>query len=283
VGEDDILFAGKFITWHATAGSFTPPSAATDDQGQVSTTYTAPSVDVRTSVTITASFAGDAEYSASSATSIATVLPLEVAKELENLKENLREQISGLRIKLENENLRMLENAFVRGDLGAVVAITIEVDKPGLAKGYEHEDIRTELVTAIIGEKIEVVVSSEVENGKTVVVNVDNRVLPVGLIARVLVDNVEIGLADSYEDVSDPTDEDVPEYFILKGGRGAQVLVSLPSFSARTITITTLPTLPTVGVPPLYVIVIGAIVIAVVLLAGIWRYVSLGAKKLKLV
>lgn len=44
-------------------------SGTTNSYGQVSVTYTAPTVDVQTSVTITASFAGDAYYSSGSATS----------------------------------------------------------------------------------------------------------------------------------------------------------------------------------------------------------------------
>ncbi|MEM2481169.1 MAG: hypothetical protein QXR87_06490 [Candidatus Hadarchaeales archaeon] len=55
---------------------------------------------------------------------------------------------------------------------------------------------------------------------------------------EVLVDNVPAGLADDYEDVLDPTDDGGRcEYLILKGGRGTQLLVSIPGFSSRTITI----------------------------------------------
>jgi len=61
--------AGKTINWGATAGSLSAMNGTTNPYGQVSVTYTAPTVDVQTSVMITASFAGDAYYSPSSATS----------------------------------------------------------------------------------------------------------------------------------------------------------------------------------------------------------------------
>ena len=61
----------KTITWAATAGSVDPSSGATDSLGQVSVVYTAPAVaDNTLPVTITASFAGDAQYQASSGTSL---------------------------------------------------------------------------------------------------------------------------------------------------------------------------------------------------------------------
>jgi hypothetical protein len=97
----------------------------------------------------------------------------------------------------------------------------------------------------------------------------------------VLVDNENIGPADDYDDVLDPTNEDVPEYLILVGQKGAQVLVSIPSFSTRTITIATLPTVPAVGIPPLYLVVVAAIALVAVLVAIIWRYLQVGAKKLE--
>jgi hypothetical protein len=256
----------KTISWNAIAGNVNPSNSTTDNQGRASTTYTAPVVDVRTSDTIEASFAGDAEYLASNTTSVATVLPTEVVEELENLKENLREQTSEIGVQLENEQLEVLENAFLREDLGAIVVITIVVDKPGLTKGYEHENIQIELENVVIEERIDIAVTSGVENGKTIVINVDDRVLPVGLIQRILVDNEEIGRADNYADVLDPTDENVPEYFIREGDRGAHILVSIPSFSTRIITIMTRRVEPVTEIP--LHLIIGASVLVLAVVAG---------------
>jgi len=59
----------KTITWSAALVSVNPSSGTTDASGQVFVVYTAPTVTAGTSVTITASFAGDSQYRSSSATS----------------------------------------------------------------------------------------------------------------------------------------------------------------------------------------------------------------------
>ena len=67
-----VPLVGKPITFAATLGVILP-SGITDSMGQVSVTYTAPVVGVQTSVTVTASFAGDIGYEASSASSSGTI------------------------------------------------------------------------------------------------------------------------------------------------------------------------------------------------------------------
>jgi uncharacterized repeat protein (TIGR01451 family) len=63
--------SNKTVTWSASAGSVSPSSGTTDAFGQVSVIYTAPAVtDETPQVTITASFAGDDQYRASSGTSL---------------------------------------------------------------------------------------------------------------------------------------------------------------------------------------------------------------------
>ncbi len=71
--DENVGLADKLINWSATSGSVSPSSDTTDSYGQVSVTYTAPSVTAQTSVTITASFAGDDEYQESSGTSSGTI------------------------------------------------------------------------------------------------------------------------------------------------------------------------------------------------------------------
>jgi PGF-pre-PGF domain-containing protein len=65
--SDGSPVAGKTITWSKTAGSLSTTSGVTDSNGQVSVTYTAPAYE--TAVNVTASFAGDEEYQASSGNS----------------------------------------------------------------------------------------------------------------------------------------------------------------------------------------------------------------------
>jgi WD40 repeat protein len=63
--------SGRTVSWSATAGSVSPSSGLTDSSGRVTAVYTAP--DTPTTATITASFAGDAEYGSSYGLSSATV------------------------------------------------------------------------------------------------------------------------------------------------------------------------------------------------------------------
>lgn len=68
---DGVPLAGKTITWSASAGSVVPENGVTNSGGQVTVTYTAP--DNETTVTLTASFAGDTLYAASSENSLGTI------------------------------------------------------------------------------------------------------------------------------------------------------------------------------------------------------------------
>ena len=67
--------AGKTITWTTNAGILLPTSGTTNENGQVSTTYKAPSVTTHASVTISASFAADENYEGSSGNSSGTINP----------------------------------------------------------------------------------------------------------------------------------------------------------------------------------------------------------------
>jgi parallel beta-helix repeat protein len=66
--------SGKTVSWSATAGSLSSQSGVTNSSGQVTVTYTAPAVSVRTPVTLAASFSGDSSYNASSENASGAVL-----------------------------------------------------------------------------------------------------------------------------------------------------------------------------------------------------------------
>ncbi|MEM3402016.1 MAG: DUF2341 domain-containing protein [Candidatus Hadarchaeales archaeon] len=275
--------SSKIISWSTTLGSLSYFTSSTDNSGQATVIFTAPIVENQTTATITAFFAGDNIYSATTAISTATVVSQLVEQKMEVMENNFIEQAADIGVPVEEEKLRELENAFLRGNLGAVVAIRIEAEKPGISRGYEHKDLRITLGTVVFGEKVELVVEniSSMENGTTVVINVENRVLPAGWTARVLLNDVEIALADDYVDALDPTnDNGLPEYYLVKGGRGIQVIVSIPYFSVHTITISTMPTVPLAGVSSPYLIVAAFIVLSIVVLAVVWRYLRLGKKSL---
>ena len=71
--SDDTPLAGKTIEFTATLGSVNPNTGTTDSEGEALVTYTAQKVSIRTSVTVAATFAGDTDYQASSASSSGTV------------------------------------------------------------------------------------------------------------------------------------------------------------------------------------------------------------------
>jgi len=199
---------------------------------------------------------------------------------VENLKISLQQQTTGLGISIETSQLQTIDSAFAGGNIGACVTIKQETGATDVSTQYCASDVQVTVATTV-GSKIEATVSSTAENGKTVVLNVDSQTLSIqaGAIS-VLYDNQEIGLASDYADVLDPTNESVPEYLILIGGSGAQVLVSVPHFSTHTITI--MPTVPTAQMPPIYLAIIAAMILVAVVVVIIWRYLSLGAKKLKM-
>ena len=265
VDEGGNFLSGKTIKLSASLGQTTPDSAVTDSSGRATFTYSAPLVTSPTFDFLTASFAGDGRYAGSVTVKEIAVLPPAAKETVENVIENVKSAGETFEVPLENELVRAVENATVRGNLGAVVTVTISVDKPGLSKGFERENIRTRLERVIMGERVEVKVESDVENGCTVLINLDNRVLPVGWIQEVLVDNEPAALADDYADILDPNnDNGKPEYLTLKGGKGAQILVSIPHFSARVITIRGPLAAPTAWSPLLVAVAI--VIIAIVLL-----------------
>jgi hypothetical protein len=264
---------GKTISWAATSGSVSPSTGTTDASGQASVTYTAPTVTASTTVTITASFAGDATYLSSEATSAGTALPQETAQVLENLKENLATQASQLEIQVENAQIQALENAFANGNLGACITVTAELGAPKIE--FKNQSLDNVVVSVTSGERVEVTVSSAVAGGKTVLLSVDSQTIPTlwsGGIS-VLYDNVEIGPADGYTDVLDPTnDGDNAEYLVLFGGKGAQVLVSIPHFSTHTIVILSVPT----SILLIYIAIVVVLIAAVLAVVVVRR--SRGAK-----
>ncbi len=205
----------------------------------------------------------------------------EIMEALENLKENFVSSTTELDISLDNEQILVFENAFAMGNLGAVIEIRTGLEN--FQTSFQHGDVSIE-VSVVSSAKVDVTVSSDVDNGKTIVLNVDNATMPVLQLGevRVLYDNVEIGQADSYEDILNPTNENVPEYLVILGNKGIQVLVSIPTFSPHTITITTLPTQPFGAPLPIHVIIIAAIGMAVVFALFLWRQISVGSKKLKI-
>jgi len=132
---------------------------------------------------------------------------------------------------------RIYAETVKRGDVGGVVAV-----RDGKFTSF-NTVAGVEIKGEIQGRKIVLNVDSSVPRGKTIMVDLDKGSFPIGRIEDISVtfDGEKIGLADSLADVLNPNDDEKPEFFVLWGSKGAQVLISIPRFSAHTIEIICAP------------------------------------------
>lgn len=180
-----------------------------------------------------------------------TVLPLEeiAEKEEENeyivpaptenvlvksISENLENAVKAIQLVAEEGKVKVIENKILEGK-AAYLQLTLENNRPTATKIYDNSCIQLAVTKVEVGKEVEVAVDSPTPAGKTVILNLEEALLPSQVV--VLVDNVQIPMADNYEDVMDPTGENTCEYLLLIGARQVQVLVSIPHFSRRVITI----------------------------------------------
>jgi hypothetical protein len=126
-----------------------------------------------------------------------------------------------------------------RGDSGGVV--TVREGKIVSLEAASGVEIRGE----VQNRKIVLIVDSNTPRGKTITVDLDSKSLPITKIEEVAVifDGEKIKMVDDLADVLNPNDDEKPEYFILWGSKGAQVFISIPSFSAHTIEIIHTPSI----------------------------------------
>jgi len=182
----------------------------------------------------------------------------------ENILSTLENQMEALGISSEGKS-QLLENAI----LNDKIALYLNIQSIGGAVESSKEleqGVDTDFeVTA--GEKVEITITSADENGKTIIVNVDNTTIPTSSASGIMVlyDGASIQLANNYGDVLNPSDESTPEYLVVLGETGAQVLVSIPEFSTHTIVITN--ALPN---SMLTYIAVGGVLAVVLLVVG-WR------------
>ncbi|MEM2619515.1 MAG: PKD domain-containing protein [Candidatus Hadarchaeales archaeon] len=153
---------------------------------------------------------------------------------VKTLFENLEKAVKTIQLATEVEKVRVAEDRILEGK-AAYLQLTLENNLPVATKIYDNRSLQLLVTRVEAGREVEVAVDSPTPAGKTVLLNVEKALLPSQLV--VLVDNAEIPMADNYEDVMDPTNEEVCEYLLLMGGKQIQVLVSIPRFSRRVITI----------------------------------------------
>ncbi len=146
----------------------------------------------------------------------------------------LANPVEGMGVGISEKNENKLQNAIANGKVGARVF----AQKKNQTHNETYSDIET--TTDVEEGKVEIIVNSTEENGKTIVVDIDFETLNVTDPSDVVVmfDGEEINMADDYDDVLNSSDDgNNSEYLIVIGSNGVQVLVSIPSFSEHTITI----------------------------------------------
>jgi hypothetical protein len=238
--------AGRILAWEASAGSITR-YAVTDESGTCTAVFSAPSTTVSMLVSITVRFTGDGYLSCENSLTL-TVLPMTGPE----LIGRIRQFLENAGVRLGAEDLSALENSVLGDMVGACISI---LENGELLTAFRREDLSVSIRRMRPGEIVELDV-----DGRTacvVTLNLASDLLPENF--RVFVDGQPAYQASSYADVLNPLDEHAPEYLILQGNGWIHVVVSIPGFSVRTITLCA-PEKPT-GVPW---VLIGALIVVVV-------------------
>ncbi len=146
--------------------------------------------------------------------------------------------------------------ALEEGNIGAEVVIVADEEEGAKSDATPYGDLEVE-VDIVSEEEVSVTVDSESEEGKTIVMSLDEEVLPVEALEDVEVQvyeepvaeegNVSIASteaeactreATNLQDVLDPTDDgDCNEFWVVTDKLGTQVLVSNPHYSEKRISI----------------------------------------------
>jgi len=141
--------------------------------------------------------------------------------------------------KMEEYENKTIES-IAKGHVGARIMVQLrnktQVQNRSHIMTYANLNVRCSVKLG----RVVVNVSSN-ESGKTIIVDIDNATFnTTGLDKlKVLLDNQSIKMASSYSDVLDPTDDEgEPEYLIVVGSNGVEVLISIPKFSTHTVVIT---------------------------------------------
>jgi len=130
-----------------------------------------------------------------------------------------------------------------RGHVGARIMVQLRNNLQNKNLSHIMTYANLKINCSVKPGKLVVKVSSN-ESGKTIVLDVDNATFNTTKLnqLKVILDNKSIEMASNYSDVLDPTDDGgEPEYLIVVGSNGLQVLVSIPKFSTHTIVVTEYP------------------------------------------
>ncbi|MGQ0534677.1 MAG: hypothetical protein ACT4PT_01230 [Methanobacteriota archaeon] len=166
---------------------------------------------------------------------------------------------------LHREGAPEVDDAIRKGRVGAQVRFEH-------AEGRVHQDVfeleGVSVTAAVIGDTANLIISApDGTPGKVIVVDLDPAVVGAAEngTVNVTIDGRSATPARDFADVLDPDDDaGVPEYLLVRGNEGFQILVSLPHFSVHAVTISSVPIL-LVQPPPSVVagVIAAAAVVAV--------------------
>lgn len=150
----------------------------------------------------------------------------------------------GIETELDDADRALMDQAIAGGRVAGQVVVqttaALAADKTATSAVTTAHYDDVQILSAATRSHVEVTVSSTTSTGRTLIVSLDRETLP-GLAqgdGEILLDGEETAHADSYADVLDATDDDGrAEYFVLAGEEGTQVLVSIPHFSTRSVTL----------------------------------------------
>lgn len=154
-----------------------------------------------------------------------------------------------------------LERAAAKGHLGAEVSIRRhDPQAPGDGRGavdvLQYDDVKVEVElpeeAATTDNPIRVEISAELDEGRTIVLDLDPSLLASTAVDRLELryydvtytngtrhaEEVAFAAASSLDDVMDPTDDDgQAEYWVVSDANGMHVLVSIPHWSIHAVTL----------------------------------------------
>ncbi len=182
--------------------------------------------------------------------------------------------------------------ALERRHLGAEVTINNQASSSLVAAGDDEDEVEilayddVDVVVAVpqqttVADPIRIEVSSELEEGRTIVVNLEDGLLPSGDAKDLVLEYFNVNddgtqtqvyffEADGgLQDILDPTDDDGrPEYWVVSDANGLQVMVSVPSWSTHAITVASIQTV--VEQPSVIVGLVLGVTFSVMAAAGIF-------------
>lgn len=133
------------------------------------------------------------------------------------------------------ETLKSIDTAIKQGKVGGEIFIEKTLEGNIILQN-EYLTIKS---LDIVDNKVSMIVSGdESVTGKTIVINVESGYFENTDNIIINYDDESIKIADDINDILNPNDDGShPEYLILEGSKGVQIMVSIPHFSDHKITI----------------------------------------------